>query len=117
MVKRGMSKRLKVLTKRYMKLLIDRKITVAEKVLEKIREESSQTQWHRGFYNALEGMVIGLKSRDSRYVYINRIDPKDIQGMKRLKREFSKQLRSSLQGDFDKGFFTAWLEYVKALEP
>ena len=116
MVKRRVPKKVRTLTTRYIKLLNERKMTEADKVMEKIREGLKSIPWHRGYYNALEGIATALKSKDNQYLYINRIDPKDKKGMNQLQKEFSMQSRSPLQGDFDKGYFTAWLEYIRILK-
>lgn len=115
MVKQDVSRKIKVLTARYVQLLNERRVTEAEKVLEQIKEELKPTPWNRGYYNALEGMALALKSKDDHYLYINRIDPKDKKGVDKLQREFSRQSRSPLQDDFDKGYFAAWLEYIHVL--
>lgn len=114
MTTQDMLKKTKVLTARYIQLLNERRVTEAEKLLENIKEELKPTSWGRGYYNALEGMALALKSKDDRYLYINRVDPKDKKEMDKLQREFSKQSRSPLQDDFDKGYYTAWLEYLHA---
>jgi len=116
MVKRRVPKKVRTLTTRYIGLLNERKMSEADKVMEKIREGLKSIPWHRGYYNALEGIATALKSKDNKYLYINRIDPKDKKGMNQLQKEFSMQSRSPLQGDFDKGYFTAWLEYIRILK-
>ena len=116
MVKRRVPKKVRTLTTRYIELLNERKMSEADKVREKIREGLKSKPWDRGYYNALEGIAIALKSKDSHYLYINRIDPKDKKRMNQLQKEFSMQSRSPLQGDFDKGYFTAWLEYIRILK-
>ena len=116
MVNQRVPKKVRTLTTRFIGLLNERKMTEADKVMEKIREGLKSIPWHRGYYNALEGMATALRSKDSQYLYIHRIDHNDKKGMNRLQKEFSKQSRSLLQGDFDKGYFTAWLEYIRILK-
>ncbi len=116
MVTRGVPKKMRTLTTRYIGLLNERKMTEADKVMEKIREGLKSIPWHRGYYNALEGIATALKSKDNQYLYINRIDPKNKKKINQVQKEFSKQSRSPLQGDFDKGYFTAWLEYIRILK-
>ncbi len=116
MIRRGVPRKIKALTTRYIWLLNDRRITDAEKVLETIKRGLKPNPLFRGYYNALEGMTMGLKSKDTRYLFINRMDLNDKKALKELQREFTKQSRNSHQDDFDRGFFTAWCEYVKALQ-
>ena len=116
MVKRRVPKKVRTLTTRYIEFLNERKMSEADKVREKIREGLKSTPGDRGYYNALEGIATALKSKDSQYLYINRIDPKDKKRLNQLQKEFSMQSQSPLQGDFDKGYFTAWLEYLRILK-
>ena len=61
-------------------------------------------------------MATGLKSKDTRYLYINRMRPKNKNALRKLQREFTMQSRSPHQDDFDRGFFMAWLEYIQVLK-
>jgi hypothetical protein len=91
-------------------------MTDAEKVLETIKQGLTPNPLFRGYYNALEGMAIGLRSKDTRYLYINRMHPKNKKTLRKLQREFAIQSRSPHQDDFDRGFFMAWLEYIQVLK-
>ena len=116
MAQRSVSKKVKALTTRYIRLLNERKMTDADKALEAIREGLTSAPWHQGYYNALEGIATALKSRDNQFLYINRLDPTDKTRMTHLQKEFTAHSRSPLLGDFDKGYFTAWLEYLRVLK-
>lgn len=116
MVTRRVPKKVRTLTIRYFGLLNERKMTEADKIKEKIREGLKSIPWHRGYYNALDGIAAALRSKDNQYLYINRIDPKNKKKINQVQKEFSKQSRNHLQGDFDKGYFTAWLEYIRILK-
>ncbi len=116
MVKQGVTGKMKDLTTQYIQLLSERRMAEAEKILEKIKNGLKDTPWHKGYYNALEGMAIALKSNDDRYLYMMRIDLENKKGVDRSQREFSKQSRSPLQDDFGRGYFTAWLEYIQAVK-
>lgn len=116
MVKPKLSRKIKALTTRYLTLLYKKRIAEAQRILEKINLAIKQSSWHKGYCNALEGMVLAFKSRDDQYLYLNRIYQKDQKGLKKLQKEFSKQSKNFLQDDFDKGYFTAWLVYIKLLQ-
>ncbi len=116
MAQRSVSKKVKALTTRYIRLLNERKMTDADKTLEAIRAGLTPAPWHQGFYNALEGIATALKSKDNQFLYINRLDPKDKTRTTQLQKEFTAHSRSPLLGDFDKGYFTAWLEYLRVLK-
>lgn len=106
-----------VLVNQYLKLIADRKLTDARRNLEVLRQTLADKEWRKGYYHALQGMSLALRSRDPRYVYISQInsagDPKDFDV---VRRKLLEQSRNSLQKDFDKGFFTAWSDYLKILK-
>jgi hypothetical protein len=64
----------------------------------------------------LEGICISLRSKDDRYVYVSRINPEDKKGLNKIQKEFSIQSRNPLQAEFDKGYYTAWFEYIRIVK-
>ncbi|MDQ1280087.1 MAG: hypothetical protein QG670_1349 [Thermoproteota archaeon] len=99
----------------YLQHLNQRDFADAERELETIGKEMKTTPWHKGYCNALEGMFISLKSNDSRYLYISRVNLDNEKKLDELQRQFARMSKSSLQEDFDRGFFAAWVEYLKIL--
>ena len=116
MAQQSVPKKVKALTTRYVRLLNERKMTDADKILETIRDRLTTAPWHQGYYNALEGIATALKSKDNQFLYINRLNPKEKTRMTQLQKEFSMHSRSPLLGDFDRGYFTAWLEYLRVMK-
>ena len=104
------------LVNQYLKLIVNKKLTDARGKLERLSQTMAENEWSRGYYNALRGMSTALKSRNSRYAYISQLDPYDSKKIEGVRKEFLEQSRDPLQSDFDKGFFTAWLDYLKSLK-
>ena len=111
-----LSRKETILINRILKLLIDRKLTDAGRVLEKLESNMTKKEWNKGYFNALQGMSIALKSKDSRYIYIHQIPTDDYQKIEEMRKEFLKQAQNSLHQDFDQGFFYAWSDYLKLLK-
>jgi hypothetical protein len=90
-------------------------LTDAERELGEVRSRMPNSEWHRGFLKGLEGLLLASKSNNDRYLYLakTRSDAKTI---RRLKKEFQANASNQLQGSYDKGYFTALLEYAKAME-
>ena len=105
-----MPKKIQPLVGVYFELLAQRKLSAAGKALNDVRQGVHSNQWLRGYVNALEGMLTASESKDDRYVLINKVDP-----MKagRLFRDFLHYSRDELQADFDRGFFSAWADYLR----
>ena len=104
-----------LLTARFFQLLTQRSIAEAERVLERIKEKAGKLDdWTMGYMAALEGALIALKSNDDRYAFILRTDV-DNKSLYRLKNEFVRHERSETHSDYDRGFFSAWAEYMRVL--
>ena len=105
-----------ILANRVLRLLIDKKLTDAGKVLEKLELTLSEKEWNKGYLNALQGIVLALKSKDSRYVYLNQITPAASKTMEDIRKTFITHVQNPLHKDFDRGFFSAWSDYLKLLK-
>ena len=104
------------LVNRVLKLFIERKLKDAEKPLEKLELTMAKREWSKGYFNALQGITLALKSKDSRYLYLTQIPTDDSKKIGDIRKKFLKQTQNSLHKDFDKGFFFAWTDYLKLLK-
>jgi len=105
-------RKMRLYANRFFPFLVQRKFTAADKVLENIKKEIRTTDWQRGYINSLEGMLLALRSKD-RHVLIKTITSESIG---KFNKEFYRQSRNKLLTDFDRGFFTAWNDYLQVLK-
>lgn len=84
----------------------------AGRLLESIARRRNRTEWDRGYYTALVGMLSALESDGRGYTLIRNLDGKDL---RRICKEFRDYATHELLRPFDRGFFTAWLHYAKML--
>lgn len=105
-----------ILVNRVFKLLIDRKFTDARKILEKLELTMEEKEWSKGYFNALQGISLALKSKDSRDIYLNQIPTDDSKKIDAIRKNFLTQTQQPLHKDFDKGFFFAWSDYLKLIK-
>ena len=101
---------------RVLRLLSERKFTDAGRVLEKLELTMTEREWSKGYFQALQGMVLALKSKDSRYVYFNQMNIKDSKTIDDIRKKFRKQTQNVLHKDYDRGFFSAWSDYLNLLK-
>lgn len=47
-----------VLVARFFELVIESKLVEADRILDKIREKMRKTEWNRGYYRSLYGMLL-----------------------------------------------------------
>jgi hypothetical protein len=104
------------LVARYFQLLVFRQFTEAERELERLKQKMHKTEWNRGYFRALYGMMLARRSNNNdSYAFFSRLDLNDKTVLSNHKREFSEHVKSRLHGDFDRGFFSAWTDCMRVL--
>jgi hypothetical protein len=102
----------KIFVARFFQLVEGRRFAEAERVLERIRLKTNETEWNSGYLNALDGMLSTQKSGDS-YSFLNNFIFKDEKELKKFKKEFLKKSKNKISADYDRGFFAAWADYMR----
>ena len=101
---------------RYFQLLVNRQFAEAERELERIRERMHKTEWNRGYFRALHGMLRARKANNNgSYAFFSRLDFSDKAALQAYRREFLGHVKNRLHGDFDRGFFSAWADCMRVL--
>ncbi len=99
---------------KYFQNITQRNLAEAERLLETLKQHSSSTEWSKGYLNALDGMFIAKKSGDDSFAFIVKLELKP-EKINELKEEFTAHTRSNIHEDYDRGFFSAWVDYMRAL--
>jgi len=102
----------RVFVTRFFQLVTRRRFAEAERVLERIKLKIQETEWNRGYFQALNGILLTQKSNDE-YAFLPNIDLNNEDELKKYRREFLKQSRDKIHADYDRGFFTAWADYMR----
>jgi len=100
---------------RFFQLVENRQFAEAERELERIRQRMEENEWNQGYLKALNGILLSTKINDDQYSFLSKINPKDGKNLKEYRREFLKQVNNRLREDYDKGFFSAWADYMRVL--
>jgi hypothetical protein len=101
----------KIFVVRFVQLIKGRRFAEAERVLERIRQKTNETEWNSGYLHALDGIVLATKSNDQ-YTFINNVNFEDEKNLKKHRKEFLKEYKNKINTDFDRGFFAAWADYM-----
>ena len=109
-------KKAKPLVNDFFRLILERNLAAAERTLTEIRKTLKDTTWEHGFLNALDGMLVAEKSGDTRYVYLSRLDLKNHKKVEEARRTFQMESKNLLEGEFDRGFFSAWSEFLRLVK-
>ncbi len=109
-------KKAKPLVNDFFGLILLRNLAAAERTLKEIQKTLKDMTWERGYINALYGMLVAEKSGDTRYVYLSRLDLKNRKKVEEARRTFHMESKNPLEGEFDRGFFSAWSEFLRLVK-
>ena len=107
------SKKTQILAKDFFHELIDGRLSSANKILQRIKNEACSTEWQSGYLNALRGMLSASSSKNDKFVLINKIEVKEADKLTKI---FSRYSKNRMQNEFDRGFFKAWVDYTTILK-
>ena len=104
------------LVSRYFQLIAGRQFAEAERELEKVKQKMQKTEWNRGYFRALYGMLLTRRnSSDDNYAFFAKLDLSDKPALHNYRKEFLEHMQKSLHGDFDRGYFSAWADCMRIL--
>jgi hypothetical protein len=70
---------------------------------------------NRGYFQALYGMLLAKRSSNDRYAFLSNLKMSNMREVHAYRREFLRQSQHSLHADYDRGFFSAWADYMRIL--
>jgi hypothetical protein len=100
---------------KYFKLLKEKKLSDAEKILEYLKQNLKNSEWSKGYLKGLEGLYLTSKSDSDEHLFFSRITlTKNL--ISQLLKEFKSHVNSPLHAHYDRGYFQALYDYVKELK-
>lgn len=107
------------LVTRFFQLVVNRQLTEAERELERIKQKMHKTEWNRGYFRALYGMMLTRRSSNNNnnnsHAFFSKLEFGDKAALHGYRREFLEHVKNRLHGDFDRGFFSAWADCMRVL--
>jgi hypothetical protein len=100
---------------RFFQLVNNRQFAEAERELQRLKQRMEKNKWNEGYFKALSGILISTKSNDDQYSFLSKINPNDGKLLKEYRKEFLKQVNNRLRDEYDRGFFSAWADYMRIL--
>lgn len=85
-------------------------------MLERSKNRARKNEWNKGYFQALSGILLAQRSNDDRYLFLPSINPTNDEELESLRRDFLEHTRSMTHADYDRGFFSAWSDYVRVLQ-
>lgn len=105
----------KVYVTRFFQLVTARQFAEAERILERLKQKIQMNERNRGYFQALYGMLLAQRSNNDRYAFLSNLNIKDTKELHVYRREFLLQSEHRLHADYDRGFFSAWADYMRIL--
>ncbi len=99
---------------RFFQLVTRRQFAEAERILQRLEEKSIKTEWNNGYFQALYGIFSAQRTNDP-YVFLSSLDFSNKDKIQNYLLEFSKHTRDKLHSNYDRGFFSAWTDYMRVL--
>jgi hypothetical protein len=103
------------LVTRFFQLIVNRQFTEAERELERLKQKMHKTDYNRGYFRALYGMLLSRRSSNDSYALFSKLDLTDKAQLHLYRREFLEHTKNGLHGDFDRGYFSAWSDCLRIL--
>jgi len=103
------------LVRRFFNLVLNRQFAEAERTLGKTRKRLDRVEWGRGYTQALNGMILTQRSNSDRYAFLSNLDLEDVEMLERSNKEFIRHSEDVLHTDYDRGFFSAWVDFTSLL--
>jgi hypothetical protein len=95
------------------RFIVEKDLAKVERMLERIKVDLKKTDWNKGYLTALNGMASALRSENNQCVLILKMSAENLND---LKKTFLKNSKDQLFTDFDRGFFSAWVDYLDFVE-
>ncbi|MEM0007553.1 MAG: hypothetical protein QXP36_13900 [Conexivisphaerales archaeon] len=104
------------LVTRFFQLILNKQFAEAERELERLKQKMQKTEWNRGYFRALYGMLLVRRANNSdSYAFFAKLNVADKEALQSYRREFLNHVKNRLHGDFDRGFFAAWADFTRVV--
>ena len=98
----------------FVRALLRRDFSRAKGHMEKLMKIAGNDEWGRGYSKAVEGIMNALKDNDADSLVVQLISANDRERAEELLENYSKLANQNFRDDYERGFYTAWNEFLKA---
>ena len=98
----------------FVRALLRRDFNRAKGHMEKLIKIAGNDEWGRGYSRAVEGIMNALKDNDADSLIVQLISGNDREKARELLENYSKLALQDFRDDYEKGYYTAWSEFLRA---
>ncbi|ALM76184.1 hypothetical protein [Thermococcus barophilus] len=98
----------------FLRALMRRDFNKAKSHLEKLEKMVGNDEWGRGYSKAINGFISALKDNDTDALIVQLVKEVDHEKAKQLLEHFEGILKHEFRDEYEKGYYTAWVELLTA---
>ncbi|QDA32175.1 hypothetical protein FH039_12035 [Thermococcus indicus] len=98
----------------FLRALLKRDFSRAKGHLEKLQKMAGPDEWGRGYGKAINGFMSAIKDNDPNSLIVQLIGEHDREKAEKLLEHFQGILEHEFRDEYEKGYYTAWVEFLKA---
>ncbi|MCD6372538.1 MAG: hypothetical protein J7L37_03170 [Thermococcus sp.] len=99
----------------FLRALIKRDFTRAKAHLEKLQKMVGNDEWGKGYSKAINGFMSALRDEDPDALIVQLLKEGDRKRAEELLEHFHEViLEHEFRDEYEKGYYTAWVEFLKA---
>ena len=98
----------------FLRALLRRDFSRAKGHLEKLQKMAGNNEWGRGYSKAVNGFLSAIQDNDTDSLIVQLIKGHNQEKIETLLHHFESILRHEFRDEYEKGYYTAWVELLKA---
>ena len=98
----------------FVRALLRRDFGRARGHMEKLIRIAGSDEWGKGYTKAIEGIMNALKDNDTDSLVVQLISNNDRERAEKFLERYSRLAKQDFRDDYEKGFYTAWSEFLRA---
>ncbi|BAD86333.1 hypothetical protein, conserved [Thermococcus kodakarensis KOD1] len=98
----------------FVRAIMRRDLTKAKGHMEKLIKIAGSDEWGRGYARAVEGIMNAVKDNDTDSLIVQLLTTNDRERATELLSVYSEMAAQEFRDEYEKGYYTAWAEFLKA---
>jgi hypothetical protein len=98
----------------FLRALLKRDFSRAKGHMEKLQKMAGSGEWGRGYGKATNGILSAIKDNDPDSLVVQLLREHDREKAEKLLEHFEGILEHDFRDEYEKGYYTAWVEFLKA---
>ncbi|EEB73939.1 hypothetical protein [Thermococcus sp. AM4] len=98
----------------FLRALLRRDFSRAKGHMEKLQKIAGNDEWGRGYSKAVTGFLSAIQDNDPDSLVVQLLKEHDRKKAEEVLERFEQILRQEFRDEYERGYFTAWVEFLKA---